>query len=83
MRLSAQALATGVRIAAPMIVAGLVVNVGLGAMGRMVPSLPVFFVALPLQLLLALLILERSLPAAMALFGADFGRGIAWLGGGA
>jgi ribose transport system ATP-binding protein len=53
-----------------MIVAGLVVNVGLGAMGRMVPSLPVFFVALPLQLLLALLILERSLPAAMALFGA-------------
>ncbi|MFL5331951.1 MAG: flagellar biosynthetic protein FliR [Geminicoccaceae bacterium] len=82
-RLSAQALATGVRIAAPMIVAGLVVNVGLGVMGRMVPSLPVFFVALPLQLLLALLILERSLPAAMALFGADFGRGIAWLGGGA
>ena len=66
-----------------MILAGLLVNLGLGAMGRMVPSLPVFFVALPLQLLLALLILERSLPAAMALFGADFGRGIAWLGGAA
>ena len=82
-RLSGQALATGVRIAAPMIVAGLVVNLGLGAMGRMVPSLPVFFVALPLQLLLALLILERSVPAAMALFGADLGRGLAWLGGGA
>lgn len=82
-RLSGQALATGVRIAAPMIVAGLVVNLGLGAMGRMVPSLPVFFVALPLQLLLALLILERSLPAAMALFGTDLGRGIAWLGGAA
>ena len=82
-RLSGQALATGVRIAAPMIVAGLVVNLGLGAIGRMVPSLPVFFVALPLQLLLALLILERSLPAAMALFGTDLGRGIAWLGGAA
>ena len=82
-RLSGQALATGVRIAAPMIVAGLVVNLGLGAMGRMVPSLPVLFVALPLQLLLALLILERSVPAAMALFGADLGRGIAWLGGAA
>ena len=80
-RLSGEALATGVRIAAPMIVAGLVVNLGLGAMGRMVPSLPVFFVALPLQLLLALLILERSVPAAMALFGADLGRGFAWLGG--
>lgn len=80
-RLSGQALATGVRIAAPMIVAGLVVNLGLGAMGRMVPSLPVFFVALPLQLLLALLILERSVPAAMELFGADLGWGIAWLGG--
>ena len=82
-RLSGEALATGVRIAAPMIVAGLVVNLGLGAMGRMVPSLPVFFVALPLQLLLALLILERSVPAAMALFGTDLGRGIAWLGGAA
>ena len=56
---------------------------GLGAMGRMVTSLPVFFVALPLQLLLALLILERSLPAGIALFGVDIGRGIAWLGGGA
>src|SRR3954451_18626698 len=82
-RLSAQALATGVRIAGAVVVGGLVGQVGLGAMGRMVPSLPVFFVALPLQLLLALLILKRSLPAAMALFGADFGRGIAWLGGGA
>ena len=41
-----------------MILAGLLVNLGLGAIGRMVPSLPVFFLALPLQLLLALLVLE-------------------------
>ena len=78
-RLSGDALSTGLRIAAPMIVAGIVINVGLGAMGRMVPSLPVFFVALPLQLLLALLILERSLPAAMQLFGEAFEHGVAWL----
>ena len=35
----------------------------------MVPSLPALFVALPLQLLLALVILELSLPASLRLFG--------------
>ena len=64
--LSGSAIATGARIAAPMILAGVLVNLGLGALGRMVPSLPVLFVALPLQLLLALVILELSLPAACA-----------------
>ena len=48
-------------------------------MGRMVPSFPIFFLALPVQLLLALVVLELSLPAAMGLFGAAFLRGVGWL----
>ena len=71
--------ATGARIAAPMILSGILVNLALGAMGRMVPSFPIFFLALPVQLLLALVVLELSLPAAMALFGEAFIHGVAWL----
>ena len=55
-------------MAAPMILAGVLINLGMGALGRLVPSLPVMFVALPLQLLVAFLILRCSLPAALHLF---------------
>ncbi|MEK0086060.1 flagellar biosynthetic protein FliR [Benzoatithermus flavus] len=78
-RLVADATATGVRIAAPMIAAGFVVNLGLGALNRMVPAFPVLMLALPLQLLLALAILEQSLPPAMELFGQSLVHGVAWL----
>ena len=75
-RLSGDALTAGARIAAPLVLAGVLVNLGLGAMGRMVPSFPIFFLALPVQLLLALAMLELTLPAAMSLFGASFVRGV-------
>jgi flagellar biosynthetic protein FliR len=77
--LSGAAIATGARIAAPMILAAVLVNLGLGALGRMVPSLPALFVALPLQLLLALVMLELALPAAMRLFAETLVRGVGWL----
>lgn len=78
-RLAGNAIAVGARLAGPLILAGFLVNVGLGALGRMVPSLPIFFVALPLQLLLALVILELSLPAIASLFGDALVHGVAWL----
>ena len=77
--LSAAEISTGTRIAAPMILAALLVNLGLGALGRMVPSLPALFVALPLQLLLALLILQLSLPAGLRLFSDTLASGVSWL----
>jgi flagellar biosynthetic protein FliR len=80
--LTSSAIATGSRIAAPMIIAGVLVSLGLGALGRMVPSLPVLFVALPLQLLLALVILDLLLPAAARLFGEALARGVGWMAGG-
>lgn len=78
-RLGGEALATGLKVAAPVVVAGLAVNLALGALGRMVPAFPLLALALPAQLLLALLMVELSLPAAMALFGASFEAGLAWL----
>ena len=77
--LSAAAVTVGTRIAAPMILAGILVNLALGALGRMVPALPALFVALPLQLLLALAMLELALPAAMRLFAETLTHGVAWL----
>jgi flagellar biosynthesis protein FliR len=78
-QLGADAVATGARIAAPMILAGFLVNLGLGALGRMVPAFPVFFLALPVQLLLALVVLELSFPAAMTLFGDALAQTVGWL----
>ena len=77
--LSASAITVGTRIAAPMILAGILVNLALGALGRMVPALPALFVALPLQLLLALAMLELALPAALRLFAETLTHGVAWL----
>jgi flagellar biosynthetic protein FliR len=78
-RLGAEAIAAGVRVAAPMLVAGLVVNAALGALSRMVPSFQVLSLALPAQLLLALLVLELSVPAAMRLFADNLAHNLAWL----
>ncbi len=79
-RLGAEAIATGVRVAAPMLVAGLAVNAALGALSRMVPAFQVLSLALPAQLLLALLVLELSVPAAMRLFAGSLADGgLAWL----
>lgn len=78
-RLGAQAIAVGVQIAAPMLVSGLIVNVALGALGRMVPALPVLSLALPAQLILALLVLQLSMPAALSLFSDALVRDLAWL----
>ncbi len=79
LRLVDAMLETGARIAAPMILAGFLINLALGALGRMVPSLPALFLALPLQLLTAFLILQLSLPAALELFHGSLGAGLGWL----
>jgi flagellar biosynthetic protein FliR len=77
--LSAATLSTGLKIAAPLVVAGILVNLGTGALGRLVPSLPALFVALPLQLLLAFALLALSLPAALELFRGELLDAVGWL----
>ncbi|MGE3142074.1 MAG: flagellar biosynthetic protein FliR [Hyphomonadaceae bacterium] len=59
---------TGFQIAAPVVVAGLVFRVGLGALARLVPSIQVFFVALPLQLLGAFAVIALGLSTGMLMW---------------
>ncbi len=49
-RLVQRSFATGVQIAAPMLVVGLLLQLLMGVLNRLMPSFQVFFVAMPLQL---------------------------------
>lgn len=64
----AGAFSLGVRIAAPFVVYGLVFYASLGLLGRLMPRVPLFFVAMPMQILLSLAILAIVLPAIMLWF---------------
>jgi flagellar biosynthesis protein FliR len=54
-----------VQIAAPVIVAGLVFRVGLGVLARLAPTIQVFFVSLPLNVLGGFLVMALGLSAGM------------------
>ncbi|MGI9435218.1 MAG: flagellar biosynthetic protein FliR [Geminicoccaceae bacterium] len=43
----------GIQIAAPLLLVGMLTNLAMGVLNRLMPSFQVFFIALPLQLLLA------------------------------
>ena len=55
------------RLAAPLVVFGLVFNAGLGLLGKMVPQIQVFFVAAPLQIILGMTLLLFSLPMILSM----------------
>jgi flagellar biosynthetic protein FliR len=58
----------GVQLSGPFIVFGLLFNLGLGVLSRLMPQMQVFFVGLPLSILLGLLILILVLGAMMGTF---------------
>jgi flagellar biosynthetic protein FliR len=58
----------GVQLAAPFLVFGLLFNLGLGVLSRLMPQMQVFFVGMPLSILTGLLILLAVLGAMMATF---------------
>ncbi|MEQ8248393.1 MAG: flagellar biosynthetic protein FliR [Alphaproteobacteria bacterium] len=58
----------GIQIAAPFIVFGLVFYIGLGILARLLPQIQIFFIAIPLQIFLALIILGLVLAPAMIWF---------------
>lgn len=53
-RTVASSFALAMQMAAPFLLVGLVVNLGLGLLARLMPQIQIFFVALPLQVLLGL-----------------------------
>lgn len=67
------AFALGVQIAAPFLVFGLLFNIGLGLIARLMPQLQVFFLAAPAQILAGFGILLVTLGAGMTWFLDAFG----------
>lgn len=65
--------ALAVQIAAPFIVFGLLFNIGLGVLARMMPQLQVFFLAVPASILGGMLVLLAVLGVMMSVFLDDLG----------
>ena len=55
----------GVQLSIPFLVVGTLVQVGFGVLGRLMPQVQIFFLAMPLQILLSLLMLTMCLSAGM------------------
>ena len=67
------------QVAAPVIVVGLMFYLGLGLVARLMPAVQVFFIALPLQVLLGFWITMVALSATMLWYFEYFEDGIAAL----
>jgi flagellar biosynthetic protein FliR len=67
-RTVAAAFRIGIQLSAPFLVFGLLFNLGLGVLARLMPQMQVFFVGLPLSILLGFLILIVVLSAMMTTF---------------
>jgi flagellar biosynthesis protein FliR len=81
-RTMATSFTLAMQIAAPLIVVGLVFYLGLGLLARLMPQVQVFFIAIPLQIMLAFIVLALTLSASMMWFLSAFeARFIGLLGG--
>jgi len=58
----------GMQIASPFLLYGLVFYVGMGLLARLMPQMPIFFVALPIQILLGLCTMLITFPATILWF---------------
>jgi flagellar biosynthetic protein FliR len=67
-RIVAAAFRIGVQLSAPFLVFGLLFNLGLGVLSRLMPQMQVFFVGMPLSILLGFLILLLVVGAMMGTF---------------
>jgi flagellar biosynthesis protein FliR len=67
-RTIADAFRIGIQLSAPFLVFGLLFNLGLGVLSRLMPQMQVFFVGIPLSILLGFLILLLVVGAMMATF---------------
>jgi flagellar biosynthetic protein FliR len=67
-RIIATSFRIGIQLAAPFIVFGLLFNLGLGVLSRLMPQMQVFFIGLPLSIILGFLLLVLVLGAMMGTF---------------
>ena len=59
----------GIQLSAPFLVFGLLFNLGLGVLSRLMPQMQVFFIGLPLSIMLGLALLMLVLGSMMGIFG--------------
>jgi flagellar biosynthetic protein FliR len=78
-RTVASAFRIGLQLSAPFLVFGLLFNLGLGVLSRLMPQMQVFFVGLPLSILLGFLILLLIIGAMMTTFLGEVGNVLAEL----
>jgi flagellar biosynthetic protein FliR len=71
-RTVATAFKIGIQLSAPFLVFGLLFNLGLGVLSRLMPQMPVFFVGMPLSILLGFLVLLVVVSAMMGTFLGSF-----------
>ena len=64
----ATAFRIGIQLSAPFLVFGLLFNLGLGVLSRLMPQMQVFFIGLPLSILLGFLLLMLVIGAMMGVF---------------
>ncbi len=73
----------GLQIASPFIVVGLMFYIGLGLLARLMPQVQVFFIAIPLQIMLGFSVMAMTLSAGLYWFLTNFESGmIGFLGRG-
>jgi flagellar biosynthesis protein FliR len=65
----------GIQLSAPFLAFGLLFNLGLGVLSRLMPQMQVFFVALPASILIGFLFLVLALGSMMGLF-LDYAGGV-------
>jgi flagellar biosynthetic protein FliR len=58
----------GIQLSAPFLVFGLVFNLGLGILSRLMPQMQVFFVGMPLSIMIGLVLLLLVIGAMMGTF---------------
>ena len=71
-RTIASAFKIGIQLSAPFIVFGLLFNLGLGVLSRLMPQMQVFFIGMPVTILLGLVLLLIAIGAMMGTFVSYF-----------
>ena len=75
-RFLAQSFVLGLQISAPFIVVGMIFYIGLGLLARLMPQVQVFFIAVPLQIILGFSVMAMTLSAGLYWFLTNFESGL-------
>lgn len=73
-----QSFLIGTQIAAPFIIVGMVMYIGMGVLTRLMPQMQVFMIAIPVQIWLALMTLAITLSSAMLFWANSFEEGMVY-----